>query len=856
MGCDKIKMFNMKEYDHKKIEEKWKRKWLEDNIYEAVDFSSKPKRYILAEFPYPSGNSLHAGHMMRYTAPDVYARYLRMKGYNVLFPMGWDAFGLPAENHAIKTGVNPAVITHEIIQKFRESFLRMGYGIDWNREIDTSSPEYYKWTQWIFLKFFENGLAEYKETPIWWCEDLKTVLADEEVITDKDGNKISERGEKPVIKKMLKQWVLKIPAYAEKLIEGLDKVDFPESIKTAQRNWIGKSEGANIIFDVDGDKIEIFTTRPDTIFGVTFMVFAPEHPFVKKVLSKIENKEEVTNYIGISKNKSDLERQLQKEKTGVILKGIEATVPLTNKKVPVFIADYVLTDYGTGVIMAVPAHDERDYDFAKKFNLEIIEVIKPENSAKENYSDISNDTDSNSDKEATQKADDSNEGQEELGFYTGDGIMVNSGKYSGMKSVDFRNKVVEDLERDGIGGNAVNYKIRDWVFSRQRYWGEPIPLVHTPDGVKAICNTENPDEVDKYLPLTLPEIADFRPSDDGASPLERNSDWVNINFNGQHARRETNTMPNWAGSCWYYLRYTDPNNNDEFADKEKMKYWLPVDKYFGGAEHTTLHLLYSRFWHRFLFDIGLVPTEEPYSWRINGGLLLSPDGSKMSKSADNGIDPITEIEKFGADSLRTTICFMGPYDETYPWNPNIIKTVNKLIKTIYGLQDKVLDTKSDEIILKAYHLMIKNVSTMIENLKMNTYVSEIMIFVNQLKRAENISTDIWLGFIKVLSPLAPFVAEELWNDYHGFSEWRKEYSIHLQPWPSVNEKYLETDIIVIPVQVNGKVRTEVEINKGDTEDAVKEKVLTDEKIQKSLQGKGIQKFIYVPHKIANIVLEP
>ena len=840
--CDKIKMLNMKEYDHKKIEEKWKNRWLEDNIYEAFDFSEKPKKYILAEFPYPSGNSLHAGHMMRYTAPDVYARYLRMKGYNVLFPMGWDAFGLPAENYAIKTGINPAVITHETIQKFKESILKMGYGVDWNREIDTSNPEYYKWTQWIFLKFFENGLAEYKETPIWWCEDLKTVLADEEVITDKDGNKISERGEKPVIKKMLKQWVLKIPSYAEKLIAGLDKVDFPESIKTAQKNWIGKSEGANIIFEIDGEKIEIFTTRPDTVFGVTFMVFAPEHPFIKNILYKIENKEEVLSYIEKSKNKSDLERQIQKDKTGVILQGIEATVPFTNKKVPVFIADYVLMDYGTGVIMAVPAHDERDYDFAKKFNLEIVEVIKPENTDNGKFSDNPNS------KDYSQNSD------EKPSLYTGDGVMINSDKYTGMNSNDFKNKVIEDLEKDGRGKKAINYKIRDWVFSRQRYWGEPIPLVHTSDGVKSICDTENPDEVNKYLPLTLPEIADFRPSDDGASPLERNSEWVNITFNGSPARRETNTMPNWAGSCWYYLRYIDPKNDNEFADKEKLKYWLPVDKYFGGAEHTTVHLLYSRFWHNFLYDLNLVPTEEPYSWRLNGGLLLTEQGSKMSKSSENGVDPITEIEKFGADSLRTTICFMGPYDETYPWNPNIIKTVNKMIRNIISLQEKVTDKESDENTLKSYHLMLKNISNMIENLKMNTCVSEIMIFVKSIQNNEFIGKDVWLGFLKVLSVFAPFISEELWQEINNYSKWEKENSVHLQSWPVVDEKYLQTDSMVIPVQVNGKVRSEIIINKSDTEDMVKEKALSDDKTSKFIDGKDIIKFIYIPERIVNIVL--
>ena len=813
-------------YNHKKIEERWKEKWLESNTYKAVDFSDKPKKYILAEFPYPSGNSLHAGHMMRYTAPDVYARYLRMNGYNVLFPMGWDAFGLPAENYAIKTGIHPATITHETIEKFKKSFLRMGYGIDWEREISTCDPKYYKWTQWIFLKFFQNNLAEYKETPIWWCEDLKTVLAEEEVLTDKEGNKISERGEKPVVKKMLKQWVLKIPEYAEKLLEGLDKVDFPESIKAAQRNWIGKSEGANIKFGIGGEEVEVFTTRPDTIFGVTFMVFAPEHPLVEKMWDKIENKDEVREYINTAKNKSDLERQIDKEKTGVILEGIKAKVPFTDKEVPIFIADYVLMDYGTGFIMAVPAHDERDYEFAKKFGLEIIEVIKPEDDTQEETSEL----------------------------FSGSGIVTNSGKYSGMKSENFKKVVIEDLEKENKGKKAVNYKIRDWIFSRQRYWGEPIPLVHTTKGPEPICDVDDKEDVNKNLPLELPEVPDFNPSDDGASPLERNTNWVNTTFNGEPAKRETNTMPNWAGSCWYYIRYTDPHNNNAFSDKEKMKYWLPVDRYFGGAEHTTLHLLYSRFWHKFLYDQGLVPTEEPYQWRMNGGMLLAPDGSIMSKSKNNGVDPIEQIDLYGADSLRTTICFMGPYDETYPWNPNIIKTVNKLIKNIYSLQGKVLDKENDEETLRAYNLMIKNITEMIENLKMNTAVSEIMIFVNHIKKLEYINKDIWIGFLKILSPFAPFVAEELWQKVNEYEEWKNENSIHLQEWPSFEEKYITQDEITIPVQVNGKVRSEITIMNGDTDKIIKEKALSDENVSKYVSEKEIKKFIYVKDRIINIVV--
>ncbi len=818
-------MCYMGEYDHSKIENKWKEKWLEDNIYKAIDFSEKPKKYILAEFPYPSGNSLHAGHMMRYTAPDVYARYLRMKGYNVMFPIGWDAFGLPAENYAIKTGIHPAVITQETIKKFKDSFMRMGYGVDWDREINTSSPEYFKWTQWLFLKFFENGLAEYKETPIWWCEELKTVLAEEEVLTDKDGNKISERGAKPVEKKMLKQWVLKIPNYAEKLLQGLDTVDFPESIKAAQRNWIGKSEGANIVFGIEGDKIEVFTTRPDTIYGVTFMVVAPEHPFVNQFLDKIENKDEVLRYVSDSKSKSDLERQIEKEKSGVELKGIKAKVPFANRDVPVFISDYVLMEYGTGIIMAVPAHDERDFQFAKKFGIEIIEVIKEDGK----------------DSDGTE-------------LYTGDGIMVNSGNYDGTKSIDFKNIVIEELEKHGLGKKTTNYKIHDWVFSRQRYWGEPMPLVHTDGGVKALCNTNNPDEVEANLPLNLPDVPDFSPSEDGASPLERNSDWVNTTFEGKPAKRETNTMPNWAGSCWYYIRYTDPKNDKAFADIEKMKYWLPVDKYFGGAEHNTLHLLYSRFWHKFFFDLGLVPTEEPYKWRLTGGMLLAPDGSIMSKSKENGVDPIEQVNLWGADSLRATICFMGPYDETYPWNPNITKTVNKMIKNIISLQEKVTDKTSDEDTLKSYHSMLKNVTNMIENLKMNTCVSEIMIFVKNIQKNEYIGKDVWLGFLKILSVFAPFISEELWQDINNYSEWKKENSVHLQSWPSADEKYLQTDTVIIPIQVNGKVRSEVEINIDDEEDIVKEKVLADKKIQNFLQEKTINKIIYIPGKIINIVL--
>ncbi len=815
----------MTSYNHSKIEDKWKEKWFADNIYEAPDFSEKPKKYILAEFPYPSGKALHAGHMMRYTVPDIYARFLRMNGYNVLFPMGWDAFGLPAENYAIKTGVHPAERTKEVVQHYKESFKKMGYGIDWTREINTTDPNYYKWTQWIFLKFLEAGLAEYKEMPIWWCEELKTVLSDEEVLTDKEGNKISERGEYPVERKMLKQWVLKITEYADKLIEGLDLVDFPEAIKQAQINWIGRSEGASVDFKINENTVNVFTTRPDTLYGVTFMAIAPEHPMLDELINQAENKKEILAYVKDVKSRSDLERQIKKEKTGVQLKGIFAKHPFEDvtRKIPVFVADYVLMDYGSGIVMGVPAHDERDYDFANKYNLEIISVIKAP-------------------------------AEFEGTVYTGMGEMINSGDYNGMKSIEFFEAAIDRLVKEGKGKKDVNFKIRDWIFSRQRYWGEPIPVIHTEDGkVKPVCNPEDFECVNEKLPLELPEVPDYNPTSDGTSPLERNAEWVNItDENGNPAKRETNTMPNWAGSCWYYIRYTDPHNNESFADIEKMKYWLPVDKYFGGAEHTTMHLLYSRFWHKFLYDQGEVPTPEPYQWRMNGGLLLGPDGTKMSKSKGNVIEPMDIVENYGADALRTFIAFLGPYTDTYPWNSNGIKATWRLMKNIYELKEQTAE-KSDETVLKAYHTLVKNVSNMIPDLKMNTAVSEIMIFINTIKN-HSVGIDEWKGFIKILAPFAPFLAEELWQDANGYTKWKKENSVHLQTWPTYDEKIIREDTITIPVQVNGKVRGEITIHIDDTEKAVIAKAVASERIQDFLQGHSPKKTVYVKGRIVNLVV--
>lgn len=812
-------------YNHSDVERKWKEKWSDVNLYKAVDFSEKKKKYILVEFPYPSGNALHAGHMMRYTVPDIYARYLRMSGYNVMFPMGWDAFGLPAENFAIKTGIHPAIKTEELITNYRDSFKSMGYGIDWDREIATTDPKYFKWTQWIFLKFYEAGLAEYREMPIWWCNELKTVLADEEVITDKEGNKISERGEFPVEKKLLKQWILKIPEYAEKLLEGLNEIDFPHAIKEAQRNWIGKSVGALVSFEVLGNNIEVFTTRPDTLFGVTYLAIAPEHPLVQEFLKNAENGAEIQEYLNKVENKSDLDRQINKDKTGVLVKGITAKHPLNNggKDIPIYVADYVLMDYGTGCVMGVPAHDERDWEFAKTFGIEIIHVIEGANF---------------------------NENE----VYLEDGKMINSDIYNGMESKDFFNKIIEILELEGKGKKKTTYKIRDWVFSRQRYWGEPIPLVHTELGeIKPICDVNDPESVRMNLPLELPQVPDFNPTSDGTSPLGRNEEWVNVEFDGAKALRETNTMPNWAGSCWYYMRFIDPKNDNAFADMEKLKYWLPVDRYFGGAEHTTMHLLYSRFWHKFLYDLKLVPTSEPYQWRLNGGLLLGPDGKKMSKSKGNVVEPISYVEKYGADAIRMYICFMGPYEDTYPWDDNGVKATSRFINNLFMVKDILVDESSEDT-KKAYNRMVKNVLGMYENLKMNTAVSEFMIFMNHVKKVESLGYSEWSGFLRLLAPMSPFITEELWLNTVMKKDWSEENSIHVQPMPVYDEKYVMDSVVKIGIQINGKVRGILEIDVDADENTARELALKDENVNRYVDGKEIKKFIYVPGKIINIVV--
>ncbi|MBP8961162.1 leucine--tRNA ligase [Patescibacteria group bacterium] len=825
------------EYDYAKIEEKWKKAWYSVNLYKAEDFSQKPKKYILAELPYPSGKSLHIGHAMRYTVPDVYSRYLRMQGYNVLFPMGWDSFGLPTEGFALKENKTPQEVTEQLKVDYKNAMQNMGYAIDWDREFATSDPSTYKWTQWLFLKFYEHGLAKLTEMPVWWCKELGN-LADEEVLTDKDGNKISERGGYKVEKKLFKQWVLKIPEYAEKLLDGLEKTDFPEHIKNAQINWIGKTVGANVVFELCSlDKsytqnIEVYTTRPDTIFGVTFLVLSAEHPLVEELINKVTNKAEVVKYVNYAKNLSDMDRQKLKEKTGIKLQGIFAKHPFgtVTTQIPVYVGNYVLMDVGTGVVMGVPAHDERDFEFAKKYTLEVIPVVK--------------------------SAEDKNKVIREILPFVEYGEMFNSGEFDGLSSQEGLEKIIEALEKLGKGKRATNYKIRDWVFSRQHYWGEPIPLVYKESGeVEAVVETTNMEEVHKKLPVELPYSTEYTPTEDGQPPLARIPDWVNtVDSKGKPAKRETQTMPTWAGSSWYYLRYLDPQNQEEFANFEKLKYWLPVDKYFGGAEHTTVHLLYSRFWHRFFYDIGLVPTEEPYQWRMNGGLLLASDGRKMSKRFGNVVEPQLLVDNYGADATRMALCFLGPYTETYPWNDNIIRSTWRLLNTIYGLKEKISEEKTDPSMEKLLHKTIKNVTEMLENIKMNTAISQIMILTNELKAQKTINKDVWADFIKLLAPLAPFLAEELWQEHNGWKEWDPKNSVHLTKWPTFDPNLAQDEKVFLGIQINGKIRDEIELEKDSPESLVKELVLKRENVCKYIQGKEIKKFIYVPGKIISLVV--
>lgn len=809
----------MDTYDHKKIEKKWQKYWEEHKVFEVKEDKSFPENkrlYVLDMFPYPSGQGLHVGHPEGYTATDIISRYYKMKGYNVLHPMGWDAFGLPAENYAIKTKTHPAETTNKNINTFKNQIRSLGLGYDWSREVNTTDPMYYKWTQWIFLKLFEKGLAYKKEAPINFCPSCKTGLANEEVVDGK-----CERCGTPVIRKNLPQWVLKITAYAEKLLEDLDDLDWPEDIKIMQRNWIGKSEGAYVKFKVKGfsDIIEVYTTRPDTLFGATYMVLAPEHPLVDKITTP-DKKEEIEKYKNYAARKSDLERtSLNKEKTGAFT-GAYAINPVNGKEIPIWISDYILISYGTGAIMAVPAHDERDFEFAKKFNLDIIQVVAPEpGKIIENL------------KEA----------------YTEDGYAINSSEFDGLPTKKFKEEITKYLEKIGAGKKGVAYKLRDWIFSRQRYWGEPIPIVHC----EKCGYVPVPED---QLPLKLPEVTSYEPSETGESPLAKITEWVNTTCPkcGGPAKRETNTMPQWAGSCWYYLRYLDPHNDKEFSSIEKQKYWMPVKLYVGGKEHAVLHLLYARFWHKFLYDIGYVTTKEPFLKLRNQGIILGEDGQKMSKSRGNVINPDVIVNEYGADTFRLYEMFMGPLEKSKPWNTNSIKGVRKFLERVYKTftQKPIVDSsKIDEDLDKLMHKSIKKVSEDIESVSaFNTAIAQLMIFLNEIEKYDNIPEIVAKNFLKLLSPFAPHISEELWEKL-GY-----ESPIINHDWPEYDNKKIEDKVITFVININGKKRATIDLPKGSTEEIVFEKASKIPNIIKYIEGKQIRKKIFVKDRLLNIIV--
>ncbi|KIL43917.1 leucine--tRNA ligase [Jeotgalibacillus soli] len=800
-------------FDHQKIEKKWQQYWADNKTFKTKDEIGKQKFYALDMFPYPSGAGLHVGHPEGYTATDILARYKRMQGYNVLHPMGWDAFGLPAEQYALDTGNDPAEFTKKNIDTFRRQIQELGFSYDWDREISTTDPSYYKWTQWIFLKLYEKGLAYVDEVAVNWCPALGTVLANEEVIDGK-----SERGGHPVERRPMKQWVLKITAYAERLIDDLEELDWPESIKDMQRNWVGKSEGAEITFKIaDTDEsFDVFTTRPDTLFGATYAVLAPEHPFVDRITSP-EQKEEVAAYIDQIKSKSDLERtDLAKDKTGVFT-GAHAINPVNGEKMPIWIADYVLMSYGSGAIMAVPAHDERDYEFAVKFDLPIIEVVKGGDITKE--------------------------------AYTGDGEHINSGFLDGLGKVDGIQKAIEWLEEKGLGTKKITYRLRDWLFSRQRYWGEPIPIIHWEDGtMTGVPESE--------LPLMLPITDEIKPSGTGESPLANIAEWVNVvdPATGKKGRRETNTMPQWAGSCWYYLRFLDPDNNEALASQEKINHWLPVDIYIGGAEHAVLHLLYARFWHKVLYDIDVVPTKEPFQKLFNQGMILGENNEKMSKSKGNVVNPDDIVSSHGADTLRVYEMFMGPLDASIAWSTNGLDGSRRFLDRIWrlfvadeGKLSASIQDAPNEGLEKVYHQTVKKVTEDTEGLRFNTAISQMMVFVNEANKADVIPVEYAKGFVQLVAPFAPHIAEELWEKL-GETD-----TITYSQWPAFDESKLVDAEVEIVIQVNGKMRAKVMIDKEATREQMEELAMKDESVQSSIEGKTIRKVIAVPGKLVNIV---
>lgn len=803
----------MEKYTPSEIEKKWQDFWDEHESFVCENNSDKEKFYGLVEFPYPSGQGLHVGHPRPYTALDIVSRMKRMQGYNVLYPMGWDAFGLPTENYAIKNKIHPAIVTKNNIEHFKKQLKSIGFSFDWSREINTTDPEYYKWTQWIFLQLYKRGLAYKKEMPINWCPSCKVGLSNEEVV----GGKCERCGEE-VVRRVKSQWMLKITEYADRLINDLDDLDFIDRVVTQQKNWIGRSEGASINFSIKDfdEKLEVFTTRPDTIYGATYMVIAPEHPLIEKHSDKIENIDEINAYKEECAKKSEFERtELEKNKTGVEIKGIKAINPLTKKEMPIWISDYVLMTYGTGAIMAVPAHDDRDYDFAKKFGLEIIPVIEG--------SDVS----------------------EHANTDTATGKMINSGVLDGLEVKDAISKMIEYLEENKLGNKKINYKLRDWVFSRQRYWGEPIPIVHCEKcGYVALPEEE--------LPLLLPEVENYEPTDSGESPLAKMTDWVNTTCPkcGGPAKRETDTMPQWAGSSWYFLRYTDPHNDKEIASKEALEYWMPVDWYNGGMEHTTLHLLYSRFWHKFLYDIGVVPTKEPYQKRTSHGMILGNNNEKMSKSRGNVVNPDDIVRDYGADTLRCYEMFIGDFEKPVPWSENGVKGCRRFLERVWNLQEIVGDgDEYSEDLVSEIHKTIKKVTEDYGNLKSNTAIAQLMTLSNEFSSIGKITKEDFRTFLILLNPVAPHITEELWQvcDLGGI--------LSEQAWPKYIEELTIDNEIEIPVQFNGKVRYTIKIARDAAQDKVFEVAEKDELFAKNTEGKNVVKKIYIPNKIVNIVLK-
>lgn len=801
-------------YNHKVVEGKWQKVWDDNKAFAATDDYSKPKYYALVEFPYPSGQGLHVGHPRPYTALDIVARKRRMQGYNVLYPMGWDAFGLPTENYAIKNKIHPKEVTKTNVARFKKQLHSLGYSFDWDREINTTDPEYYKWTQWIFLKLFKAGLAYKKEMPINWCTSCKVGLANEEVV-----NGVCERCGSEVVRKVKSEWMLKITDYADKLIEGLDGVDYIERVKVSQKNWIGRSTGAEVDFSVKGkeDKLRIYTTRCDTLFGVTYMVVSPEHPILDKYKDEISNWSDIEAYREQAAKKSDFERsELAKDKTGVCIDGLTAINPVNGKEIPIYVSDYVLMSYGTGAIMAVPAHDDRDWEFAKKFGLPLIQVVAKDGEEVDineaAFTDVAT------------------------------GVLINSDFLNGLEVKDAKEKMIKFLEEKGIGQAKTNYKLRDWVFSRQRYWGEPIPIVHCDK-----CGYVPIDE--SQLPLLLPEVDSYMPTDNGESPLAAMTDWVNTTCPccGGPAKRETDTMPQWAGSSWYFLRYTDPHNTEALASKEALKYWLPVDWYNGGMEHTTLHLLYSRFWHKFLYDQGVVPTPEPYQKRTSHGMILGENGEKMSKSRGNVVNPDDIVDVYGADTLRTYEMFIGAFDLAASWSEDGVKGCRRFLDRVWKLQDSVTDEKgySKDMETKM-HQVIKKVSNDFENLKYNTAIAAMMALLNDFYKKGSVTADEFKTLLILLNPVAPHITEELWSvkNYGGY--------VYQQTWPEFDEAKTVESTVEIAVQINGKTKATLAIGKEDPKDEVIAKA--KEVIADKLTGNVIKE-IYVSGRIVNIVMK-